>query len=47
MDTHSAVMSRKMHKLPVIDFDPVKLFLKELEVGSGLYLLLGYISSTE
>ena len=35
MDGHSTVMSRKMLKLPVVDFDPVKLYLKELEVGSA------------
>jgi len=35
MDSHSTVMSRRMLKLPVLDFDPVKLFVKELEVRTN------------
>ena len=43
IDIHSTVMSRKMLKLPVVDFDPVKLFLKELEVSRACCPFLAYI----
>ncbi|XP_065909651.1 nucleolar protein 6-like [Dysidea avara] len=42
MDGHSTVMSRKMLKLPVVDFDPVKLYLKELENSFSEFALFFY-----